>query len=228
MIRLVPGFAGTDRMRINAMGRTKDIKRYLKNNLDKRRYEHTLNTRHTAEQLAKAHVCFESRSQRRMFLKKVRLAALLHDADKGQNPERLWQQLAAEGSNDLALIKPYREVWHAFSAAITARDRFGVTDPDLLNALRYHTTGRAGMSDLEKIIYLADYIEPGRHFPGVEEIRQASQLGLDEGCLAALRHAASYLQQRGAEICPYTLDAGRELSRHGNTERNQTKKCPSD
>lgn len=197
------------------MGMTREIKRYLKKNLDENRYQHTMNVRKTARKLARRHLHFESRKQRRAYLKKVSLAALLHDIDKGQSSEVLWRRLkkAPEVAQDD--LKSSREIWHAFTAALTARDVFGMADEDVLNAVRYHTTGRSGMSALEKIIYLADCIEPNRHYDGVEEIRRAAREGLDLGILVALDSSIRHLQDKGANIFASTLEARKDIAEHG-------------
>lgn len=198
------------------MGLTRNIKRYLNEHLDKRRYQHTLNVRRTARKLARRHLEFGSREERQSFLKKVSLAALLHDIDKQTDSAELWRRLKSDPEVKAEDLKASREVWHAFTAAMTARERFGILDPDILNAVRYHTTGRRGMSELEKIIYLADYIEPGRRFEGVEAIRRAAQQGLDEGVRAALEHSIAQLRTRDVRISHYTLEARKDITEHGN------------
>ncbi len=200
---------------VEHMGLNKEIKHHLKETLDEKRYRHTLNVRHTAIRLANAHLKFDDPVHRNIYLEKVSLAALIHDIDKQKDPKLLMEQLEKEGGLILEDIRDSRMVWHAFTAAIAARDQFGITDPDILNAVRYHTTGRQGMTDLEKIIYLADYIEPGRRFSGVEEIRKASEQGLDEGTLAALDHSIDHLAARGIKISPLTLRARKDIMDHG-------------
>ena len=66
---------------------------------------------------------------------------------------------------DFRLLSFHHELWHGPVGAIIARNEFGIEDEDILNAIRFHTTGRAGMSTLEKLIYVSDMIEPGRNFP---------------------------------------------------------------
>lgn len=195
------------------MGKTKDIKAYLKKVLDEKRYDHTLRVRKSALKLAKQHMTFESHKEKKKFLKKVSLAALLHDCDKNKSPKELWDLIKAEKA-DLDKIKDARPTWHAFSSAVTARQRFGMTDKDLLNALRFHTTGRSGMTDLEKIIYLADCIEPGRDYPGVDDIRKAAQKGIDAGCLVAMGQSIRQLKRKGVKVCPLTLEAHGDLKKH--------------
>ncbi len=80
--------------------------------------------------------------------------------------------LMIENKVDQRLFNFHHELWHAPVGAIIAASEFNVTDKEVLNAIRYHTTGRAGMSKLEKVIYVADMTEPGRNFPGVENLRE--------------------------------------------------------
>lgn len=196
------------------MGKIKDIKRYLKENLDSTRYEHTLNVCKTARKLARRHLKFESDLQEKEFLKKVSLAALLHDADKCSPPEQLRARLVNNNHPDHLTVIEFKEIWHAFCGALTATERFDIHDSDVLNAVRYHTTGRSGMSELEKIIYLADYIEPGRKFSGVDEIRKKSQQGIDAGCIAAIDHNLKYLRDNKTPSSSLTVEARKDLSGH--------------
>ena len=95
---------------------------------------------------------------------------------------------------------------HAFSGAAAAALEFGVS-PEVESAIRWHTTGRAGMSLLEKIIWLADYIEPNRTTPGVEEVREAAYRDLNEAMRTALQHSLHYLEERSFVPHPATREA---------------------
>ena len=103
-------------------------------------------------------------------------------------------------------------VLHQFTGAYVAERAFGVTDEEILNAVRYHTSGREGMSELEKLIFLADMVEEERSFDGVERLRELfwakkGDGALDECLKEALRQTVAYLQKKGAEIYPLTLKA---------------------
>lgn len=98
-------------------------------------------------------------------------------------------------------------VIHQFSGAYVAEHTFGVTDVNILNAVRYHTSGRAGMSGLEKLIFLSDMLEEGRDFEGVDELRRAFSDGLDKGMTAALSHQINYLKSSDKKIYPLTQKA---------------------
>ena len=86
-----------------------------------------------------------------------------------------FERLSNKEQIDRRLLSFHHELWHGPVGAMIARKEFGVTDEDMLNAIRFHTTGRAGMSPLEKLIYIADMIEPGRDFPGVETLRELAE-----------------------------------------------------
>ena len=113
-------------------------------------------------------------------------AAILHDITKKLSPE---EQLRLYEKYDIMTNAAERrepKLYHARTGAYLARDLFGVSDA-VADAIEWHTTGRVGMSTLEKIIYLADFIEPNRDFPGVETVRALAFEDLDQAMIAALR-----------------------------------------
>lgn len=138
---------------------------------------------------------------------KARVAALLHDCAKYLPTERL---LSYADTNP-----PMLPILHAAAGADYAKEAYGVHDPEILNAIRLHTTGDAGMTTLEKIVYLADMIEPSRDFAGVKEIRRATSL--DEMMRLALLRSICYIKERDLPIHPATLRAFNDLG--GTMER---------
>ncbi len=98
-------------------------------------------------------------------------------------------------------------VVHQYAGAYVAEKAFNITDREILDAIKYHASGRAGMGKLEKLIYLSDMLEYGRDFEGVEELRNAFAIGLDEGMLAALKHQLSYLKKQNMPVEPLTEQA---------------------
>lgn len=137
----------------------------------------------------------------------VAVAALMHDWAKAMKPDYL---LAEAERLTLNLDEADRALPHLLHGPVGAAmlaDRGLVADPAVLSAIRYHTTGRAGMSLLERVIWLADYIEPGRHFPGVEAIRAEAQVDLTGALLHAFDGTLRYLLERGWLIHPDTLHA---------------------
>ena len=93
-----------------------------------------------------------------------------------------------------------QELWHSIIAPVIARKVFGIEDEEILNAMRWHTTGKENMTNLEKIIYLADLIEPSRRFDGVDEIREVAYKDLDLAMLKALTHTTIYLLTQGCAV----------------------------
>jgi predicted HD superfamily hydrolase involved in NAD metabolism len=144
-------------------------------------------------------------------LKKVRLAALLHDCAKSMSADQL-----------LSYAKEYRikvdkvsrhdpQLLHGAVGAVLAEEKYGINDYDIKNAIRYHTTGGKKMSNLDKIIYLADYIEKDRYFPGIEEIRDVAAKNLNQAVIMALTTSICYIAKSGLLIHKRTIDARNEL-----------------
>ncbi len=137
---------------------------------------------------------------------KARVAALLHDCTKKLE---LDEQLALCERYGVALNELERtalKLLHAKTGAALAREVFGA-DEDVCNAIRWHTTGRPGMTTLEKIIYLADYIEPNRSFDGVDVLRAVVYDDLDRGMALGLKMSIEELQERGSPVHHATLEA---------------------
>lgn len=174
------------------------INEYLKNNLVKGRYLHTLGVAETAIKLAKIHGEDENKAE---------IAALSHDVAKNLTDDEL---LTIIRNNHIELTndeKNTRELWHSIVGPIKAKEVFQINDDEILCAIRWHTTGKENMSKLDKIIYLADLIEPSRRFPGVDEIRKASEENLDIAMLKALTHTIKYLLEKGCSIDINTIKA---------------------
>ena len=129
----------------------------------------------------------------------ARRAALLHDCTKKFDRE---QHLAVCRLYDIELDQEERQeekLLHALTGAAVARYEFGLT-PEEVSAIRWHTTGRAGMTTLEKIIYLADYIEPNRDFCDLTELRKLAFEDLDRAMLLGLTMAVRDLKKRGVAV----------------------------
>ncbi|WP_214629067.1 bis(5'-nucleosyl)-tetraphosphatase (symmetrical) YqeK [Paenibacillus agaridevorans] len=137
---------------------------------------------------------------------RAELAAILHDVAKFWPVDR---QAAVIRDNALSsdVLDYDKELWHALAGAWVARREYGVTDPEVLDAINYHTSGRRGMTKLEKVVWLADYIEPGRNFPGVDDIRALAEQSLDRAVLAGLDGTIGVLIARGKRIYPLTVEA---------------------
>ncbi len=134
-------------------------------------------------------------------------AGIFHDCGKIQDrDEQRKEALKYEELSDYWGLKSFN-VLHAKLGVILARERYGITNDDVLNAISYHTTGRAGMSILEKVIFVSDCIELGRTFDGVENIRAAAQQNIDEAvCLICARTIAQ-LSEKFLFIEYHTFEA---------------------
>ena len=165
--------------------------------LNHRRIPHVLGTEQEAVRLAERWGADADKARR---------AALLHDCTKKLN---LPEQLALAERFQVPLDEMERreiKLLHAKTGAGVAEAVFG-TDGEITDAIRWHTTGRGNMTLLEKVIYLADYIEPNRDFPGVEELRRACYEDLDAGLLLGLEMTIGEMEGRNAPIHPKTLEA---------------------
>lgn len=174
------------------------IKEYLKLNLKPSRYGHTLGVVNTAIKLAEIHG---------EDIKKAEIAALCHDVAKNMELSKIRNILKEENIVLSVDEENTTELWHSIVAPILGKKLFLIEDKDILSAMRWHTTGKENMSNLEKIIYLADLIEPSRNFPGVDEIRAASNENLDLAMLKALTHTTIYLLNRNCAVDINTVKA---------------------
>ena len=162
-----------------------EIKKKLKKSQDKERYEHTKGVMYTAGCLAMAHG---------YYLEKAMLAGLLHDCGKCiPNDEKL--ALCKEHN---ILVTPVEAenpfLLHAKLGAFLAESEYNITDPDVLHAIKVHTTGEPDMNILDKIIFIADYIEPGRNkAPNLEKVRKLAFHDLNACMAQILRDTLMYL-----------------------------------
>ena len=140
-------------------------------------------------------------------IQKAELAALIHDVAKYipvDEQVKILEEYAYE-LDEITLKSP--QVLHGFVGAIVAKEKFGIEDEMVLDAVKYHTLAKKDMSTLEKIIYIADYIEPGRNFPGVEELREITREDLDKGVLKGLENTILFVIKQGNLIHPLTIEA---------------------
>jgi predicted HD superfamily hydrolase involved in NAD metabolism len=141
---------------------------------------------------------------------KAELAALLHDYCKFWPVERQAQVLIDFGmAGDL--LDNDKQLWHGPAAACFVRGEFAVEDEEVLDAIRYHTSGRVGMTLLDKIVCLADYIEPGRDFPEVDKIRKKAENSLEKALIAGFDSTITFLISKKMKIYPLTLLARNSL-----------------
>jgi predicted HD superfamily hydrolase involved in NAD metabolism len=164
----------------------------VKKQLTEHRYRHTLGVMETAIALAE---------QYGANVKKAELAAIFHDYAKFRPKDEMKHIIATNGF-PADLLEYNSELWHAPAGAYLVEHEAGIKDSEVLDAIRWHTSGRPGMTLLEKIIYLADYIEPGRQFPGVEEVREIAQVDLDMAVLKAVQNTILFLMKKNQTVYP--------------------------
>jgi predicted HD superfamily hydrolase involved in NAD metabolism len=180
-----------------------DALKLVKQQLTDHRYQHTLGVMETAVALAKQYGGDEQKAE---------LAAIFHDYAKFRPKEEMKEIIISQGFSE-DLLHFNSELWHAPVGTYLVEKEAGINDPEVLDAIRYHTSGRPGMTLLEKIIYLADYIEPGRHFPGVEEVREEAKSNLDQALIMAIKNTMIFLMKKNQTVYPDTFYTYNDLIR---------------
>lgn len=182
----------------------------VRSQMPEKRWAHTLGVMESAVELAVRFGCDPE---------KAKLAALLHDYCKywpvGKQREAL---IAHQAQEDL--LEHDKALWHGPAAAAVIPGELGITDEEILGAVRWHTSGRVGMTKLEKIVCLADYMEPGRDFPGVHRIRKLAEHSLEEALAAGFDSTISFLLEKQSVIYPLTV-----LSRNALLEEIKAKQA---
>jgi predicted HD superfamily hydrolase involved in NAD metabolism len=133
--------------------------------------------------------------------KKAETAAIFHDYAKFR-PKDEMRQIILNQNFPQDLLHYHAELWHAPAGAYLVEREAGIKNKEVLDAIRYHTSGRPGMTLLEKVIYLADYIEPGRHFPGVDEVRALAKENLDKALIQAVKNTILFLMKKNQPVYP--------------------------
>ncbi len=166
----------------------------VKEILPKKRFDHVVRVVDMSLKLAKIY---------NSDIDKVKKSAYLHDIAKFFTLEEMLDLL---DENEIEKEYVVREFLHGFAGAIYVKKEFQIDDEDILNGIRYHTVGRKGMSQIEKIVYLADAIEEGRDYEGVQEIRELAYKNLDKAILMEANHKIKYLIDIGVVLHPNTVE----------------------
>lgn len=178
-----------------------EIKDILKIRLSKKRYTHSLNVADSARLLAKINGFDED---------KCYLAGLVHDICK-ELPKDEQLEMVKKSERDITpeeLVTP--PLYHAPAGAYYCERVLGITDEDILNAVRYHTIGRAGMSEIEKAVFMADLISDDRNYKGVDEMRKLSYDNLNTAILEAVKFNITDVIKKGSRIPSHTINAYNE------------------
>lgn len=175
------------------------LRRELEKELDKERFEHSLGVEYTSACLAFVHG---------ENVEKAIIAGLLHDCAKCLPDDEKIRIMEKAGCPPLQEELDNHSLLHSKAGAILARDKYGIEDEDILNAIRFHTVGRPAMSLLEKIVYIADFIEPGRkELDIMEAVRKAAFKDIDQTLLWIMESIIKYVESKGYEPAPSSLAA---------------------
>ena len=168
----------------------------IKPRMPEKRYIHTIGVMETAIHLAKKYG---------EDSKPAETAAILHDIAKYADEDWM-RRIVKENGLDTRLVDWGSEILHGPVGAWIAETEFNIKNENILNAIRFHTTGRAGMSKLEKIIYISDMIEPNRKFDGVENLREMADEDLDLAMKACISHSIRFLVNTEQPIYPVSIE----------------------
>lgn len=168
----------------------------IKGRLSEYRFHHSVCVAEKAVQLAKKYGIDEN---------KAFIAGILHDVMKEENLDVQRAEIEADGTKmtDLEINNP--KIYHQMSGAAFVKNKLGIDDSDIINGIRYHTTGRANMSLFEMIIYLADFTSADRDYPDVDIMRSETDKGLLNGMLYSLRYTIVSIASQNRQIHPDTL-----------------------
>lgn len=170
----------------------------LQEKLPEKRFEHSLGVEYTSGTMAYMYG---------IDIEKALIAGLLHDCAKYVSNDK--KIVKCEKRNIPISKSEYQnpELLHAKLSAVYAKEKYGVMDKEILSAIAYHTTGRPAMTTLEKIVYIADYIEPNRNIlPEMDIIRKEAYIDLDLCLLHILHNSMHYLEKKETSIDPITQE----------------------
>ena len=176
---------------------------YLKQNLNEHRFNHSLNVADKCLYLAQKYDCDQE---------KAYFCGLIHDICKNESRENMLQMFDKFGIILDNVQENVDLLWHSIAGALVIKERFGVCDEEILNAVKFHTTGRSNMSKLEKIVFLADIISIDRIFDGVEILREISENDLDLAVFHALKSTINNLIYKNSPIHIDTIEAYNDLA----------------
>ena len=177
-------------------------KKIIKGRMGEKRYIHSVNVAKQAQKLAKIYGCDEE---------KAMTAGILHDVTK-ETPFDEQLKIITEGGIILDEIeKLSQKLWHPISGSVYIQKYLDINDADIINAIRFHTTGRSNMSLLEKIIFVADFTGDERNYDGVDIMREKALRSLEEAMIYGLQFTIQDLSSRALTIHPNALSCYNEL-----------------
>ncbi|HHV30020.1 bis(5'-nucleosyl)-tetraphosphatase (symmetrical) YqeK [Acetivibrio mesophilus] len=175
-----------------------EMKKKLEEVLSLKRFKHSLGVMDTAVSLAKEYGVNEE---------KAAIAGLLHDCAREIKGQALFELCEKYHINVDYITLAQPELLHGPLGAVLAAKEYGVEDEDIIRAIDCHTTGKENMTLLDKIVFIADYIEPGRRFTRLDEVRELAYRDLDRSILTSLDNTIRHIMNRGVFIHPDTIGA---------------------
>lgn len=186
-----------------------EYKKIIKSMMSENRYNHCVNVSKEAVKLAKRYGGDEE---------KASIAGILHDITKEMPKEEQLQIMLDSGIILDDIQKNAPKLWHGISGSVYIKNHLDINDEDILNAVCYHTTGRAGMSLLEKIIFVADFTSEERTYKGVATMRKKSRKSLEDAMLYGFKFTFSDLSSRELAIHPDELACYNEIVLNNSTK----------
>ena len=183
-----------------------DYVELIKMRLDSYRFRHSLCVADCAKKLARQYGCDE---------KKAYTAGILHDVMKNTSPDEQLAFLEEHGVELNGIERSNPKLYHAISGAYYVKDVLNVEDEDIFNAIRFHTTGRAGMSLLEKVIFIADFVSDDRCYNGIDEIRDAAWKSLEKAMMIGLDFTIKEIVGKRQTLHPDSVNLYNELILEG-------------
>ena len=189
---------------MNVPEKYKEYDKLLRSKLDDYRYIHSLGVAKSAKELAALYGADEE---------KAYTAGLLHDVMKNASPD---EQLQIMEKADIILSpceKLNQKLWHAIAGAAFLKTELNITDEEIISAVRWHTTGKAGMTTLEKTVYLADFISEDRTYPDVDEVRRLARISLESAIVYTQKYCIQKLLSQNMIIDPSSVECYNDLVR---------------
>lgn len=181
---------------------SREIQADIQKRLSERRYRHSLGVVKAAEALATFY---------KVDVQKAKLAALIHDAAKEMPLSTMHDILETHTISVPEEVYHNGALLHGLVGSILGKEVYGITDEDVLEAVAVHTTGKVGMSTLDQVIFLADYIEENRDFPGVDTLRDLAFKDKERAMLAAYDNTILFLLKQGQSIYAETILARNDI-----------------
>ncbi|MCM1507040.1 MAG: bis(5'-nucleosyl)-tetraphosphatase (symmetrical) YqeK [Ruminococcus flavefaciens] len=191
---------------------TSEKKKYLKENLSQKRYTHSLNV---AEECRKLALKYGEDPDKAYF------AGLLHDICKELPDEKQKSLVIESGFTVCREELETRSLWHAIAGAYFIKSHFGVEDIDILNSVRFHTVGRAGMTRLEEIVYMGDLISADRDYKDVDRMRKIAYTDLNTAMLEGFSYSIKSVVKKGGLVPICTAEGYNFYTRIHREEKNK-------